>query len=632
MSTPWWRSGELPADPDADPVTDFPPLLPDASSDIQSAIRGRRPGYTPDWTPAPSGDAGEALVGVFGEQAAPVFVQANRLRDKYRRELLRIAGVTGREPGIGRATVLFSLLPTATDSVPVPAGTQLTVPGAGGAQVIFETERDLFATAAVLAGLIGQIGDSSIVYADRTAPVPVFGRRPQPGNGLWLGFDGPLPYPRLTLQIVLAGTDRGGNGEPPVPRWELLTADGLIPADVHADDTDGMRRGGIVELGTRRDWAVLPVPAPGARDRTPLRWLRIGLRQGSYDTAPTLMAVRLNAVAAAGFETVPAEVLTPVPESAGAAAPRSFQALRTPVLRGTMQIEIDVPNPADPAAGTWTEVPSLAVSRPYDRVFEVDGARGVVTFGDGVHGAVVPPGFRQVRATSYRTGGGAATNVAADAGEPDALVARGPALLAARDRAITTADVEVLAPDADAGIGRVIALPGVDSDGATRPGRLTLVVVGTGTSPGPQPVPSDAVLDAVTAFFDAPRTPRIALGARIVVEPARFVQVQLEVAVQVDPDVDRAATLLAVADAADAYLDPRTGGEDGHGWPPGGPIRYRRLLARIAAVAGITSVRRIGVQVAGRGNAPCTDAAIPPYTLPWPLPHLVLAVEEGGTS
>jgi predicted phage baseplate assembly protein len=332
-----------------------------------------------------------------------------------------------------------------------------------------------------------------------------------------------------------------------------------------------------------------------------------------------------------------------------------------------MRIEIDAPDPADlfdtapPSAGgrttEWTEVPSLAVRKPYERVFELDGANGIVTFGDGVHGAVVPAGFRQVRATSYRTGGGAVTNVDADAGfaprgtipfltgienptaaaggrdvEPtDALVTRGPALLGTRGRAITAADVEVLAPDADAGIGRVIALPGVDSEGASRPGRLTLVVIGNGASPGPPPVPTAAVLDAVTAYFTTPRAPRIALGARVAVEPARFVPVQLEIAVYVDPDVDQAATLLAVARAADAYLDPRSGGDDRRGWQLGAPIRYRRLLAAIAAVAGVNSVRRIGVQVGGRSSRPCTDAALPPYTLPWPQPHLVIAVEEGDT-
>ena len=63
----------------------------------------------------------------------------------------------------------------------------------------------------------------------------------------------------------------------------------------------------------------------------------------------------------------------------------------------------------------WTEVASLGDSGPEAQVFTVDYATGVVTFGDGVHGARVPAGFRNVRAAQYQAGGGAAGAVAAGA-------------------------------------------------------------------------------------------------------------------------------------------------------------------------------------------------------------------------
>ena len=47
--------------------------------------------------------------------------------------------------------------------------------------------------------------------------------------------------------------------------------------------------------------------------------------------------------------------------------------------------------------------------------YTLDAVAGVVTFGDGVHGAEVPEGFRNVRAVSYRVGGGKAGAVQADA-------------------------------------------------------------------------------------------------------------------------------------------------------------------------------------------------------------------------
>src|SRR5690242_4003620 len=143
-----------------DSVDDFPELLPGGSRAVRAAIARRIAAYTPEWTVGPgAADPGVALVKVFGEQAAPVIDRANRLREKYRREQLSIGGVQGRGAGVARVDLVASLLDTATESVCVPAGTQLVVPGAGGAdQVVFETVRAMFATAAQLGLLVVEAG------------------------------------------------------------------------------------------------------------------------------------------------------------------------------------------------------------------------------------------------------------------------------------------------------------------------------------------------------------------------------------------------------------------------------------------------------------------------------------------
>ena len=120
------------------------------------------------------------------------------------------------------------------------------------------------------------------------------------------------------------------------------------------------------------------------------------------------------------------------------------------------------------------------------------------------------------------------------------------------------------------------------------------------------------------------RDPRATLGARVAVRPARFVAVELDIAVGLHPDADRPSTVLAIAAAADAHLDPRTGGDDRRGWPLGAPIRYRRLVAVLTDVEGVASVRRVGILVAGRGDPPCRDVDLPPFSLPWSGPHVVV--------
>jgi predicted phage baseplate assembly protein len=682
---PWWRrTADRRADPDAQPVQDFPELLAADSRAARAAVVDRIAGFTPDWKvggqTGSGADPGVALVKAFGEQVAPVAQQANRLQEKYGVEQLRIAGVTGRGSEVATVTLVFTLLETATDTIAVPAGTQLLAAGAEGAgQVVFETTRDLAATPARLRMLVAEAGTRAarIDPAELAPATPVlaFGLRPQPGSALWLGFDGPVPYPRLSLGLELpapagaASVAAGGvagqrvAGEPTLS-WELLTTGGLVPADVERDETLGLRQGGIVEVRTSRDWPALPHPT--SRTGTPappLRWLRVGLLSGRYDVPPRVVAVLVNAVLAEGAETVRDEILEPVDDPTSPRT-RRFRLTRTPVLRGSVRLVIDAPDPADlfdvaprtergDQPARWEEVRSLARSRPYDRHFVLDETTGQITFGDGIRGAEVPAGFRHVRATSYRTGRGRASAVAAEAGfvprgaipflaqidnpapaaggadaEPVAqLVARGPALVRARQRAVTPADVEVTAIDTGGDVGRAVALAGMDVDGAVRPGQLTVVVVGRRRDGGP-PVPGTETLAAVARFLAGDRRPVAPLGARVVVRPARFVTVQVEATFRPDDEADRSAVILAATAAVDGYLDPLTGGDDGRGWALGASVPYRRLLSVVAGVPGVASVGRIAVVVGGRPSGRCRDAPLPACTLPWPGHHLMMATAE----
>jgi predicted phage baseplate assembly protein len=682
MTMPWWRRPDRGGDPDAQPVEDFPELLAADSRSVRAAVARRIGAFTPDWSVGSAGaDAGVALVKVFGEQVAPVAQQARRLPEKHAREQLRIAGVTGRGPRPGTVMVVITLVEAAPEPVLVPAGTQLTTAAAEGTgQVVFETAADLYATPSRLHMLALQAGTRTALLLPAElapdTPVLAFGGDPRPGNALWLGFAGPASLPRLTMAFQLA-TPTGGQlsvtgggvavrpaaGEPTLS-WELLTGDGLVPAEVQRDDTLALRQSGIVEVGTSGDWAPLRHPGlPDAPPESALRWLRVGLLFGRYDTPPQVQAVHLNAVMAEGAETIRDEILEPVGELTPTPACR-FQLARTPVLRRSVRLVVDAPDPADlfdlaPARPpgqerTWVEVDTLARSRPYEQHFVVDELTGIVTFGDGVRGAAVPAGFRHVRATSYRTGGGRATAVPVDTGfaprqtipflsqisnpapaagaadpEPvDDVVARGPALVRARGRAVTAGDLEALVLQASAELGRVVALTGADVDGSRRPGQLTLIAIGTRRDDGRPPVPTEAALGAVVRLLVDGRQPVAPLGTRVVVRAARFVPVQLEITLRPDEEADRPAVVLAVARAVDRYLDPLSGGADRRGWPLGRAIRYQRLVSVVAGVPGVASVGRITVAVGGRPYGPCRDASLPPCAFPWPGNHLIVPTAE----
>lgn len=61
-------------------------------------------------------------------------------------------------------------------------------------------------------------------------------------------------------------------------------------------------------------------------------------------------------------------------------------------------------------AGGWAAEFELLIGETVDGEYEVDPEAGVVTFGDGRHGARLPSGGR-LEAGTYRTGGGAQGNV-----------------------------------------------------------------------------------------------------------------------------------------------------------------------------------------------------------------------------
>ena len=123
-----------------------------------------------------------------------------------------------------------------------------------------------------------------------------------------------------------------------------------------------------------------------------------------------------NVVAATHGETVDDEVLG---SGDGTATFQRFTLRRPPLthlaapttsgVAGTLEVRVD--------GVAWTQVPSLFLAGPHDRVYVVridDDARATVVFGDGERGARLPTGQENVRAR-YRTGIGPEGDVPAGA-------------------------------------------------------------------------------------------------------------------------------------------------------------------------------------------------------------------------
>lgn len=672
----WWARGSTEEGhlvPGPGPSGVAPELVDATREAVRAAVRDRIPGYTPDWTNPDRQDAGVALVRLFGTQTEPVLTRVNRLPEKILAEHLDTAGVR-RAPATAAAALLeFTVRPPDGASVLVPSGFQAAATGTDG-QVIYETGRDLFATPATLGVIAVQRGGA-------LEPVPLgpngpgrpfapFGAEPEPGNALWLGLDGVAsPFPSLSLGVVVAAAppapvaagEQTAPPRPPAPllRWDVLDGGRFLPAEVVRDQTDGLRASGTVELRLPATWA--PGQPPTARPGPALRWLRLQVALGAFTAAPPQVSgLRLNMVAATAARTIFDEPLEPIEDPASTSARRQRRLSQVPILAGSVVIEVDdspgtdLFGTAEESATRWQEVASLAEFGPDDQVFVVDYDTGVVTFGDGVNGAPVPQGFRNVRAVRYRVGGGASGAVAAGAingvvtarpfvtgvnnpfpatggtdAEPDAdAMRRGVGELRSRGRAVAPADYGLLALRAPgASIARANGVPGLHPDfaGTPIPGLVGVLVVPPVDDSGDPPVPTAETLRAVADFLTREVAPA---GVTVVTGPVAFRRVAVEARVVLDADQDRAAVLASAAEAVTTYLDPLRGGENGGGWPFGGAVRNTALVRRLLAVDGVLAVSGLSLTVDGVRLPPCADHAIPPNDLVWPQRPLLIPVEE----
>lgn len=666
MSVWWGRESTV---GDAIALVRGEPLLLDGNRATQAAlVRARVPAFAPAWRRRDV-DAGEALVRLFAEQVESVSQRLARWPDKALVELLITAGVAQRPATPATATLRFIVAPSAGRSVLIPEAFQVGAQPLGGSGLVtFETDRNLVATPSTVAGvLVESQGSFSTVPLDSSAFTPFADN----GDALWIGLDGELPIgPELAVGFDVQAppgapppASEGGVivlpiAPPPLLAWRILDGSELQPLQLVVDDTAGLARSGAMVLALPRSWA--PGTPPGFDGAPTLRWLRLQVVNGRYAAAPSLSALYLNAVPATAAITVFDEVLEPLPDG------HSYRVSQTPVLPGTMVLAVDEGNELGPGLGgagndadgsdagtVWREVDDLSQFGPEDRVFVLDGALGIVYVGDGVHGAAVPPGFRNVAALRYRYGGGAGSAVAAaainapisaapgvtqatnsraaDGGDDvetfDAAVRRGPQEIRARGRAVTRADYEVMAlatPETD--VRRARAFGGHPSyRDVFLTGVVGVIVVPADRGEGP-PTPGADTLRKVAQHLSRTVAPA---GVEIVAAAPEYHRVRVEAKLVLGVDAAVGSTVEAVLAALDRYLHPLTGGEDGAGWPFGGPLRRADLLRQILAVDGVRAVPQLDLVVDGELAPDCSDVPLPVDSLPWPDAHQVLPVDDG---
>ena len=674
MSRVWWD------EPGSAAVLayDKPVLIPGGRQAEIDALVGRIAGFVPEWRDLTEEDAGVALVRLFGLQLEPVLARVGRLPDKLLREFLSSAGVTLAPPRAAQAQVRFTPVERNTSPVELPEGFRLGSVRADGEKgdVVWETDEALTIANCTLEE-IRVFNGSLTLEAEAGEPFALFGERPVVGAALYLGFAG---VGELAGTLALAITPHYDGPVAPVaagagyvpPRqnarlvWEILTSQSFVALDVERDDSAQFTRSGIIRLAIPRDCtAGRPEQVGEGEDRF---WLRLRLASGALTTQPRVESIVPHVVAVTAQETWRAEFPVPDRDSLG-----SFVKLtRTPVLPGSVVLEVDegaaaaglfdMPDTVSPGdQGTfrrWTEVETLAGLDGDARVFTLDSASGVIRFGDNRNGAEPLPGIRNIAVRAYATTTGSAANVAAgeiskmlstasgidrvenpeparggtDAESVDSAQVRGPEEIKARGRAVTAADVELLAQEAEgADIVRAFALSGVDPayPGARIPGTIGLLVI-------PRRHPSEP--PGAPLYADGPTLEAIAghvadecgpLGSRVSVGNPRYHEVGVEGTLVLTAGADAEGVLSAVRAALDLWLNPENTDPAFGWWKVGATLRHADLSHLVlAAHEAIVSAPYLAFRVDGVRHEACDNVPLSRFGLPWPERHRLLAEFE----
>jgi predicted phage baseplate assembly protein len=316
-------------------------------SDLVDEARTLIPVYASAWTDHNAHDPGITLLEMLAWIAETDIYRVNQIPDSHIRAFLALIGLEPLPPCAARAVVALSL--KAGQAVALPATTLFDSPAGK-----FQSRRAASILPVTLAAVQVQAGGR---VTDKTGdwrrgkPFAVFGPNPQPGDCLYLGFDGGLEKDNsLSLHLTLTGdkateaerhrllaevTDRaeaclrlkfdgcpvarasdggdpsrklessgnldglsrplGSYALPPhhsvMIAWEILTSPGIWQAVEADDDTRTFTLSGPVVLS-------LPAAA-GARVGavvTPLVYVRARFVSGAFDETPVAARLLANAV------------------------------------------------------------------------------------------------------------------------------------------------------------------------------------------------------------------------------------------------------------------------------------------------------------------------------------------------
>ena len=442
-------------------------------------------------------------------------------------------------------------------------------------------------------------------------------------RALYLGFDTALSGG--PIQILFLVEESVNDSAYPL-RVDALTNNRFTPLAAIVDNTRGLNESGTLEINLAES------PRQTGLFGAPRFWLRVRPGPSLTDQTkwtPKIRAAYLNATWATAADT---QLLEPLGSSDG--SPRQqFVLARPPVIEGSLELrvlerlgdeEVDalrkigrdirgrLPNvPARPGVWVlWTQVDDPADAGPGERVYGLDDAKGVITFGDGSHGMIPPIGTDVILAEEYQRGGGAAANAIAawssinlttplpgvtsvvapegaaggsDPQDAETTLRFAPANLRLRDRALTLADFEVLALQFSRDIAQVKAM-------ATPQGmRLVVAMHGQSSRPG------RAVIRELRSYLLEHASPMMAADRALDIEGPEEIAIRIDLTLTLDAIEQSGAVAKEARQRLERWLDPGFGGRDKTGWMLGEAPTDSEIAAALTDIKHLEAIERITI-------------------------------------
>jgi len=595
--------------------------------DIVDDAKRLVPKYCPEWTNHNLSDPGVALIELFAWMTDMFLYRLNQVPDRLYVKFLDLVGVELFPPQAAATDLTFWLSAPEAQPVTVPAGTEVaTAPTSDSAPLVFATTADLHIAQPELVDLLVSTGTDRYESAWEELRYPSGRVRcftsdpPRPGDNFLLGFADGLAGNVIRLALETSVFGLGIDPDEPPLVWEVWAGEAWIPVTVHEDLTGGLNRTGSVTL------LIPPWHEPITLAQRRAFWLRGRYTeplegQPFYGESPELQTLAVaslgGTVGALHCELVDGEALGRSEGRPG----EVYTCRRQPVLARGAGETVTTDGPAGHIV--WQEVADFSCSGPEDHHVVWDGATGSIRFGPAVryadgsvrqHGAV-PAAGAEVSVTGYRTGGGSAGNVGAgtltvlrttipyidrvtnlirasggvDGESVDNAKIRGPLALRSGDRAVTAADVERLALDADPAVARARCLAPLAIGDAVR----LLVVPQVEKRASALELDDFALDDRLYRAISDHLEPRRMLGSTIAVGTPYYqgitAAVLLTAAAGRPVDLIRERALEALY----RWINPITGGPSGTGWPFDADLAAGAVGELLLGVDGVARVEEV---------------------------------------